>query len=156
MFIDLKNTAKWLSYKSTLESRWIFRWRCWWDARCFAEGVDKFEDEESWKCAAEIRNAVIMVRSVVGSGKIVNLRSKQGHISPSNSRIRNLRMECTDGNKHDCAHECAEDVLHDDKQQIGDRSPASWEQHDCYLSKHGSNKPTDECPAPNRYGFVLF
>jgi hypothetical protein len=44
-----------------------------------------------------------------------NLRCKKSHVSSAVHGIRNLRMEGRYSYKHDCVHECAENMAHNYK-----------------------------------------
>ena len=70
-------------------------------------------------------------------------------------RVGNLCVESADGDEHDGAHECAEDVLDNDNAEIWEVSTPTREDHNGELSKSSSNQSAHECPTPETHWSIL-
>jgi len=69
--------------------------------------------------------------------------------------ISNLCVESADGNKHDSAHEGAEDVLDNNDAEVWKIGTTAGEDHDRELSKSSSDESANECPTPKTHGSIL-
>ena len=65
------------------------------------EVVHEFKNEEPRECAAQIGDS-----------------GEEGHVRATDVRVGDFGVEGTDGHEHDGGHESAEDVFHDDEQEI--------------------------------------
>lgn len=85
----------------------------------------------------------------------VDLRSEQSHVGTADVRIGNLCVESADGDEHDGAHECAEDMLDNDDAEVRKISATAGEDHDGELSKGSSNQSAYKCPTPKTHRGIL-
>ena len=112
----LKSTGEGLRYQRTLEEI-SFGWVGWRYACCCSEHIDGFEDKVARERAAEVGDAVSCQRLAVCQTDEGDLRSEQRHVCATDERVRDLRMESTDGYKHDCIHKGRQHMLGNDQQE---------------------------------------
>lgn len=156
MLLRLQHARESLSDEITFE---VCRRLCGWCTSGDGKHVDKFKNEETREGASEVADTIPIVsirRYLTATRRKSDLRGKQGHISTADGRISNFGMEGRDGDEHDGAHESTEDVFDNDQQEVRRGSTSgSREDHDCELSKGGSDQATYESPAPQTHGGVL-
>lgn len=97
--------------------------------------------------------AVVSILNQMSKG--ADLRSEESHVGTANVRVGDLCVESADGNEHDGAHECAEDVLDDNDAEVWKISTTAGEDHDGKLSKSSCNQSAHECPTPKTHWSIL-
>lgn len=146
MAVILKGTGERLGDQVAFE---VWRWDGGGCACCGGEHVDEFEDEEAGECATKVANTGSRCQYLCDHERgSKDLRGEKSHVGTADMGIRNLCVESADGDEHDGAHECTEDVLDNDDAKVRKIGAATREDHDCKLSKGSSNESAHECPAP--------